>query len=119
MAVIRSLLAAAAVGAVSAQAPRVSPRYGTKWGVQYLADGVKLVNVTVGDERLAYVLTPRGAAPPPTHELTALLPTGTEDPRVIEIPLLKAALLSTTQIQFAEVRRLPVFFRWGQVSPPR
>jgi hypothetical protein len=101
----RAFIASALAACASATTgSRVFATRHETWGVAYLPGGAKLVNVTAGGEQLAYVLTVRGAAPPPLSALAGLLPAGARQPVFLETPLRRVGMLSTTQIQFAEVR---------------
>lgn len=102
----RALAAATGVAIASAQGERtrVAPRASSTWSVAYHIDGAfdyKIVNVTAGGQTFQYALNMRGSPIPTEAQLSAV---GAQGAGILQIPLQKAALLSTTQIQWAEVR---------------
>ena len=99
---MRGLLFAAAAATAVAALPR-SSRFGKTWDVQYHTN-YKVVNVTAGASKFYYVLTDKGASAPSVVSLksSGRIPSSVT-PKFFNVPIAKAALLSTTQIQWAEV----------------
>lgn len=97
---------AAAAAATSDGQARVGAQFGATWDAQYASNALwKVVNVTAGGSRYYYVLVTKGTTAPTVNQLVSQkkLPAGAT-PTFFTTPISKAALLSTTQIQWAEVR---------------
>jgi hypothetical protein len=100
------MLAAGAAAAAATGGPRVNSDFAASFDVQYSSNNAwKVVNVTSGGARYYYVLVNKGTAAPTVNQLVSQkkLPAGVQ-PTFFTTPVSKAALLSTTQIQWAEVR---------------
>lgn len=97
-----AILAAAAASSASAWTP-LSRNEAKSWDVK-LYSNFKVINVTAGGSTYHYVLMKPGVTQPTVASLVGarVLPAGA-NPKFFTVPVDKASLLSTTQIQWAEV----------------